>query len=150
MLVHFLGGNLLLAGIFLKISAGEPLVNVLTGTNDLAYWLILSGVAINAAIPPLHAWLTDAYPEGTITGSVYLSSFTTKVAVYALIRIFPGAEILLWAGVIMALYGVIYAILENDIRRLLSYHIVSQVGFMVAGVGIGVPIGSQWGYRSCV
>ena len=137
LLVHFLGGNLLLAGIFLKISAGEPLVNVLTGTNDLAYWLILSGVAINAAIPPLHAWSTDAYPEGTITGSVYLSSFTTKVAVYALIRIFPGAEILLWAGVIMALYGVIYAILENDIRRLLSYHIVSQVGFMVAGVGIG-------------
>ncbi|MFZ5943941.1 MAG: Na(+)/H(+) antiporter subunit D [Bacillota bacterium] len=137
LLVHMFGGNLLLAGIFLKITAGQPLITALTGTNDAAFWLILLGVGVNAAIPPLHAWLTDAYPEGTITGSVFLSSFTTKVAVYCLIRIFPGATVLLWAGVIMALYGVVYAVLENNIRRLLAYHIISQVGFMVAGVGIG-------------
>jgi len=113
---------------------------VLTGNNDLAFWLILAGVSINAAIPPLHAWLTDAYPEGTVTGSVFLSSFTTKVAVYTLIRIFPGTELLVWAGVIMALYGVVYAVLENDIRRLLAYHIISQVGYMVAAVGIGTEL----------
>lgn len=136
-LVHMFGGNLLLAGIFLKVSAGQPEIMSLTGTQDWAFWLILAGVAINSAIPPLHAWLTDAYPEGTITGSVFLSSFTTKVAVYCLIRIFPGTSLLIWAGVIMALYGVVYAVLENDIRRLLAYHIVSQVGFMVAGVGLG-------------
>ena len=139
-LVHLFGGNLLLAGIFLKISAGQPEVMSLTGTTDAAFWLILAGVAINAAIPPLHSWLTDAYPEGTITGSVFLSSFTTKVAVYCLIRIFPGTELLIWAGVIMALYGVVFAILENDVRRLLAYHIVSQVGFMVAGVGMGTEL----------
>jgi len=109
----------------------------LTGTNGAAFWLILLGVAINAAIPPLHAWLTDSYPEATLTGSVFLSGFTTKVAVYVLVRVFPGTTILLWLGVAMTLYGVIYAILENDIRRLLSYHIISQVGFMVAGVGLG-------------
>jgi len=139
-LVHFFGGNLLLAGIFLKVTSGQVEVGVLTGTNDAAFWLILLGISVNTAIPPLHAWLTDAYPEGTITGSVFLSAFTTKVAVYCLIRIFPGVELLIWAGVIMTLYGVIYAVIENDIRRLLSYHIVSQVGFMVAAVGIGTEL----------
>lgn len=139
-LVHAFGGNLLLAGIFLKISAGQPEITLLTGTGDLSFWLILLGVAINAAIPPLHAWLTDAYPEGTITGSVFLSSFTTKVAVYTLIRLFAGTQLLIWAGVIMALYGVVYAVLENDIRRLLAYHIISQVGYMVAAVGMGTDL----------
>lgn len=139
-LVHTFGGNMLLFGIFLKVTAGQTEVMALTGTNDLAFWLILLGVSINAAIPPLHAWLTDAYPEGTITGSVFLSSFTTKVAVYTLIRIFPGTELLIWAGVIMALYGVVYAVLENDIRRLLAYHIISQVGYMVAAVGMGTDL----------
>ena len=89
---------------------------------------------------PLHAWLVDAYPEGTVTGSVFLSSFTTKVAVYCLIRIFAGTDFLIWFGVLMALYGACYAIMENDMRRLLSYHIVSQVGFMVAGVGLGTAM----------
>lgn len=139
-LIHTLGGNLLLAGIFFKVTAGQPLVTALTGTGGWSFWLILIGIAINSAIPPLHAWLTDAYPEGTITGSVFLSSFTTKVAVYALIRVFPGSELLLWAGVIMAIYGVIFAVLENDIRRLLAYHIISQVGFMVAGAGMGTDL----------
>lgn len=141
LLVHMFGGNMLLAGIFLKVSAGEMLVSGLaSGPHDLAFWLILIGVAVNAAIPPIHGWLVDAYPEGTITGSVFLSSFTTKVAVYCLIRIFAGTEFLMWVGVIMALYGACFAIIENDMRRLLAYHIVSQVGFMVAGVGIGTDL----------
>lgn len=139
-LVHFLGGNLLLAGILLKITAGQPNITVLTGTIDLSYWLILLGIAVNAAIPPLHAWLTDAYPETSITGIVFMNAFTTKVAVYTLIRIFPGAQILLWMGLIMAIYGVIYAVLENNIRRLLSYHIISQLGIMITGVGIGTEL----------
>ncbi len=141
LLVHMFGGNMLLAGIFLKVSAGEMMVSSLaSGPHDLAFWLILIGVAVNAAIPPIHGWLVDAYPEGTITGSVFLSSFTTKVAVYCLIRIFAGTEFLMWVGVIMALYGACFAIIENDMRRLLAYHIVSQVGFMVAGVGIGTDL----------
>lgn len=140
LLVHFLGGNLLLGGILLLMSQGGLAVTSLTGTGGPAFWLILAGVAVNAAVVPLHAWLTDAYPEGTVTGSVFLSAFTTKVAVCVLIRVFPGTELLIWAGVVMALYGAIYAILENDARRLLAYSIISQVGYMVAGVGIGTEL----------
>jgi multicomponent Na+:H+ antiporter subunit D len=88
-------------------------------------------------MPPLHSWLPDAYPEASVAGTVFLSAYTTKAAVYALARGFPGVELLLWLGVAMAIYGVTYAMLENDIRRLLSYHIVSQVGFMVAAIGVG-------------
>jgi hypothetical protein len=95
---------------------------------------------INAAVPPLHAWLTDAYPEATVTGAIFLSALTTKTAVYVLIRGFPGTELLVWLGAVMALWGVVYAVLANDIRRLLAYHIISQVGYMVAGVGMGTAI----------
>lgn len=141
LLVHMLGGNLLLGGIFLKVSGGDQMIsNLAAGPHDAAFWMILIGVAVNAAIPPVNAWLVDAYPEGTITGSVFLSSFTTKVAVYALIRIFAGTDFLIWFGCFMALYGACYAIMENDMRRLLGYHIISQVGFMVAGVGIGTAM----------
>jgi formate hydrogenlyase subunit 3/multisubunit Na+/H+ antiporter MnhD subunit len=79
-------------------------------------------------------------PEASVTGTVFLSAFTTKTAVYLLVRAFPGSDLLLWAGIVMALYGVVYAVLENDIRRLLAYHIISQVGYMVAAVGIGTPM----------
>jgi len=140
LLVHMFGGNMLLLGIILKVTQGNILISNIAEVHDTAFWLILIGVAVNAAIPPIHGWLVDAYPEGTITGSVFLSSFTTKVAVYCLIRLFAGTEFLIWAGVIMALYGAIFALIENDMRRLLSYHIVSQVGFMVAGVGIGTAL----------
>ena len=105
--------------------------------NGVAFYLILIGFMLNAAVPPLHAWLTDAYPEATVTGAVFLSAFTTKTAVYALIRAYPGTELLIWMGTVMALYGVVFAMLSNDIRRLLGYHIISQVGFMVAAVGMG-------------
>jgi len=143
LLVHATGGATLLGGILLHASRGGSLrVTALdpAATDPLAFWLILTGVTLNAAVPPLHAWLTDAYPEASVGGAVFLSAFTTKTAVYLLIRAFPGTEILVPLGVAMALYGVVYAVLENDIRRLLAYHIVSQVGYMVAGVGIGSPL----------
>ncbi len=140
LLVHFMGGNLLLAGIFLKVSQGEYLVTSLTANMDLAAILIFLGVAVNAAIYPLHAWVPDAYPQGTITGSVFMSFLTTKVAVYTLVRVFPGLEILIWLGCIMALIAVAYAILANDIRLIFSYHIVSQLGYMVAAAGIGTEL----------
>jgi len=139
LLVHGFGGAALLGGIILHAADGGTLAfgaMSLTGATAL----ILLGFAINAAIPPLHAWLTDAYPEATVIGAVFLSAFTTKTAVYALARGFPGEPLLVWAGVAMALYGVVFAVLENDIRRLLAYHIVSQVGYMVCGIGIGTPL----------
>ena len=141
--VHALGGSLFFAGITIHLSSGGGLaIAPLTSatTSQWAYGLILTAVLINAAVPPLHAWLTDAYPEASVSGMVFLSAFTTKGAVYLLIRVFPGSELLVLAGVAMALYGVIYAVLENDIRRLLAYHIISQVGYMVAAVGIGTNL----------
>jgi len=84
--------------------------------------------------------LPDAYPEATVTGAVFMSAFTTKTAVYVLIRAFPGTEILLWLGAIMTLYGVFYATLQDNFRRLLAYHIISQVGYMVTGIGMGTEL----------
>ncbi|NOY10598.1 MAG: Na(+)/H(+) antiporter subunit D [Archaeoglobi archaeon] len=138
---HLFGGLCLLAGIVLYVlQTGSTEFTLFSPSTGLAYYLILLGFIINAAVPPLHAWLPDAYPEATVTGAVYLTAFTTKTAVYTLARGFAGEEILMWLGAIMAMYGVIFAVLENDGRRLLSYHIISQVGYMVAGVGIGTAM----------
>ncbi|MFA6564394.1 MAG: Na(+)/H(+) antiporter subunit D [Verrucomicrobiia bacterium] len=142
LLVHVAGGVLLLAGMVIhcKATGNWSFVAFDVQQPTLAAWLVLAGFILNAAVPPLHAWLPDAYGEATFNGSVFLCAFTTKTAVYALCRGFPGMEILVPLGVIMALYGVVYAVLENDCRRLLAYHIISQVGYMVAGVGLGTQM----------
>jgi multicomponent Na+:H+ antiporter subunit D len=140
LMVHAVSGVMLLAGIVLFYSETGTLAFDRMQASNLTFYLILLGFLINAAVPPLHAWLSDAYPESTITGAIFLSAFTTKTAVYTLIRGFPGTDFLIWLGVIMALWGVVYAVLANDIRRLLAYHIISQVGYMVAGVGMGTAI----------
>lgn len=137
--VHLFGGSVLLAGILWHLAAGGTIAFTAFASGGPA-WLILAGFALNAAVPPLHAWLSDSYPEATVTGAVFLSAFTTKTAIYALARGFAGWDVLVAAGVVMALYGVVYAVLENDIRRILAYHIISQVGYMVAGVGIGTQM----------
>src|SRR5690606_16809633 len=98
--------------------------------------LILIGILINSGAPPLGAWLPDAYPEASPSGTVFLSAFTTKTSVYVLLVLFAGCNLLVWVGCLMALYGIVYAILENDMRRILAYSIVNQVGFMVCAVGI--------------
>ncbi len=140
LLVHIFGGVCLIGGIVIHyVNTGSLLFGPIEGAGT-AFYLILIGFILNAAVPPLSAWLSDAYPEATITGSVFLAAFTTKTAVYVLVRGFPGTEILVPLGVFMALYGVVYAVLENNCRRLLAYHIISQVGYMVAGVGIGTDM----------
>jgi multicomponent Na+:H+ antiporter subunit D len=142
LLVHVAGGLSLLCGMVLHASAsGSWAFEQLDVQHPTAAtYLIMVGFILNAAVPPLHAWLPDAYGEATFNGSVFLCAFTTKTAVYALCRGLAGMEILVPLGVIMALYGVVYAVLENDCRRLLAYHIVSQVGYMVAGVGLGTEL----------
>ena len=148
LLWHVAGGLILLAGIMLQHSvSGDLSVQYLpfhgwwpTDLQSLASFLIVIGFIVNAAVPPFGAWLPDAYPAATVTGAVFMSAFTTKTAVYALIRVCAGSEMLIVLGVIMAIYGVVYAVLENDARRLLAYHIISQVGYMVAGVGLGTPM----------
>ena len=139
-LVHLFGGLCLLAGIVIYISNTGSVVFEAMPQQNLSTWLMLLGVLVNAAAPPFSAWLSDAYPEATVTGGVILSAYTTKTAVYTLIRGFPGWEILIVVGCIMTLYGIIYALLENDMRRILAYSIINQVGFMVTGVGIGTVV----------
>ena len=140
-LIHIVGGLFLLAGILLHYGdTGSFLFGLLEQDGSMAFYLILLGFMLNAAVPPLHAWMPDAYPEASVTGAIFLATYTSKTAVYVLIRAFAGTEILIWIGAIMALYCVMYATLQNDFRRLLSYHIASQIGYMVAAIGLGTGL----------
>lgn len=138
--MHLLGGVLLMTGL-----AGETLTSgsvrfTAMAPDTPARWLILAGFLLNAGAPPLSAWLPDAYPRASFSGMVTLSAFTTKTAVFVLIVGFPGATVLVWVGLFMVFYGIVFAILENDMRRILAYSIVNQVGFMVTGIGIGTDL----------
>jgi multicomponent Na+:H+ antiporter subunit D len=138
--LHLAGGVILFAGIAGHIIATGDASFTRMNLDSTAHWLILAGFLINAGAPPFSAWLPDAYPEASWSGMVFLSAFTTKTAVYVLLRGFPGTEILIWIGIFMIFYGIVYALLENDMRRILAYSIVNQVGFMVAGIGIGTEM----------
>ncbi|HEY7776510.1 MAG TPA: Na(+)/H(+) antiporter subunit D [Kineobactrum sp.] len=139
-IMHLLGGVVLKVGIEgLLVSTGSLDIRPLQA-NDFSTWMILIGILINAAAPPLSAWLSDAYPTASPSGSVFLSAFTTKTAILALILLFPGESVLIGVGLFMVFYGIIYALLENDIRRILAFSIVNQVGFMVVAVGIGTEM----------
>jgi len=139
-LVHLIGGLFLLAGIVLYVQKTGTISFDYIGLTGIESYLIFIGIALNAAAIPLHAWLPDAYPMGTPTSTVFLSAFTTKSAVYLLIRTFPGADILIVIGGLMVSLPIFYAVLENDIRRVLSYSLMNQVGFMLVGIGIGTEL----------
>ena len=140
LMIHLLGGVILMAGIAGHVAEFGSIAFQRMTLDSPAHWLILAGFLINAGAPPLSAWLPDAYPEASWSGTVFLSAFTTKTAVYVLLRGFPGTELLIYIGLFMAFYGIVYALLENDMRRILAYSIVNQVGFMVTGVGIGTEM----------
>ncbi len=139
-LVHLIGGLFLLAGIVLYVQTRGTLEFDYIGLDGAGSWLIFIGIALNAAAIPLHAWLPDAYPMGTPSSTVFLSAFTTKSAVYLMARTFPGAAPLIWIGAIMVFVPIFYAVLENDIRRVLAYSLLNQVGFMLCGIGIGTAL----------
>ncbi|MCP4111192.1 MAG: Na(+)/H(+) antiporter subunit D [Desulfobacteraceae bacterium] len=139
-MVHVFGGLCLLAGIIIYIHKTGSAEFGFMELKGIESYLIFAGIAVNAAIPPLHPWLQDAYPEATVTGAVFLSAFTTKSAVYVMARIFPGAELLIWLGALMTAIPIFYAVLENDIRRVLAYSLINQVGFMMCGIGIGTQL----------
>jgi len=140
LLVHLLGGVVLMIGIVAHVVETGSLEFTAMQPDSFGNWLILIGFLVNAGAPPLSAWIADAYPEASPSGTVFLSAFTTKTAVFALLVGFPGADILVPIGLYMVFYGIIYALLENDMRRILAYSIVNQVGFMVAAIGIGTSL----------
>ncbi|UJS26089.1 Na(+)/H(+) antiporter subunit D [Thiothrix winogradskyi] len=137
LLVHLLGGVVLMSGIVAYVFETGSTAFTAMQADSVATWLILAGFLVNAGAPPLSAWIADAYPEASPSGMVFLSAFTTKTAVFVLLVGFAGTEILIYIGLYMVFYGIIYALLENDMRRILAYSIVNQVGFMVTAIGIG-------------
>jgi len=140
LLVHLFGGTLLLAGIAgFWLDTNSILFSPMELTTP-AQCLILAAFLVNAGAPPISSWLPDAYPESSPAGMVFLSAFTTKTAVYVILRSFAGEEVLIYFGLFMIFYGIIYALLENDMRRILAYSIVNQVGFMITAAGIGTQL----------
>ena len=138
--IHIGSGVLLLAGVLLHYRATGSLTFEHLGLVSPGTALIFVAFGIKCAFPFLHSWLEDAYPEATVTGTVLLSSFTTKVAIYALARGFAGTEILVPIGAAMTAFPIFYAVIENDLRRVLAYSLNNQLGFMVCGIGIGTEL----------
>jgi len=140
LIMHVGSGLLLLAGILLHYRHTGSLAFGALDIKSPGGVLILLAFGIKCAFPMLHGWLKDAYPESTVTGTVFLSAFTTKVAVYALARAFAGTEILIPIGAAMTAFPIFYAVIENDLRRVLAYSLNNQLGFMVVGIGIGTEL----------
>jgi multicomponent Na+:H+ antiporter subunit D len=138
--MHLLSGILLLAGAVIHYQQSGQIAFDFIGIDSLSGALILLAFGIKCGFPLLHGWITDAYPSASPSGTVFLSMFTTKVAVYALARGFPGTEVLVTIGVVMALFPIFYAVIENDLRRVLGYSMINQIGFMVVGVGVGTEL----------
>ena len=139
-LMHLLGGVILMVGVVGHVVDTGSIEFGAMELGSFATWMMLVGFLINAGAPPFSSWLPDAYPEASWSGTVFLSAFTTKTAVFVLLKGFPGTEVLIWVGLYMIMYGIIYALLENDMRRILAYSIINQVGFMVVGAGIGTEM----------
>ena len=140
LVIQVISGVLLLAGALMIYHQSGSLSFGHIGLNGAASVLIFIAFGIKCAFPLLHNWLTDAYPEATPTGTVFLSAFTTKVAVYALARSFAGTEILVYIGATMTCFPIFYAVIENDLRRVLAYSMINQIGFMVVGIGLGTAL----------
>ncbi len=134
-------GMLLAAGAALHYADKGSLAFDAIGLASPGGVLLLAAFGIKCAFPLLHNWLQDAYPEASATGTVILSAFTTKIGIYALARGFPGEELLVYVGVTMAVFPIFFAVIENDLRRVLAYSLNNQLGFMVVGIGLGTELG---------
>lgn len=151
LIMHLIGGALLLGGILFQYQITGSLevveLSKLAGHNlaPLASYLIMAGIGLNAAFILLHTWLPDAYPRAPFYGTIFMSVYTTKTAVYLLARVAPGFEGLAYLGATMTIVGVTMALLQSNARKLLSYHMVSQIGYMVAGIGLGSAAGVDGG-----
>ncbi len=140
LILQVLSGVLLLGGALAHFHETGSLAFEFIGLDSLGSYLIFAAFGIKCAFPFVHTWLTDAYPEATPTGTLFLSSFTTKVAVYAFARAYPGEDLLIYIGAAMTCFPIFWAVIENDLRRVLGYSMINQIGFMVVGVGIGTSI----------
>ena len=140
LIVQVISGILLLSGTLIFYAETGSTSFETIGLQSLGGKLIFLAFGIKCAFPLLHGWLVDSYPQATPTGTVFMSAFTTKLAVYALARGFEGVDILIYIGACMAMFPIFYAVIENDLRRVLSYSMINQIGFMVCGIGLGTEL----------
>jgi multicomponent Na+:H+ antiporter subunit D len=142
LILHILSGLLLMAGaaFYYVENGGDLAISQMKLGSSTAAWLIFLALGIKSAWPFFHTWLVDSYPESTPTGAVFLSAFTTKAAVCILAQTFVGTEALIWIGTAMAMFPIFYAVIENDLRRVLGYSMINQIGFMMVGIGIGTDL----------
>ena len=140
LVIQILSGLLLFAGAAVLYTQTGSIRFEHIGLEGVAGWLIFVAFGIKCAFPLMHNWLQDAYPQATVTGTVFLSAFTTKLAVYALARGYAGTPELIWIGAVMTAFPIFYAVIENDLRRVLAYSLNNQLGFMVVGIGIGTEL----------
>ena len=140
LIIQIGSGLLLLSGTILHFGETGSIAFETFTLDSTAGLLIFLSFGIKAAFPLLHSWLQDAYPEATVSGTVILSMFTTKLAIYALVRGFAGTDILVPIGATMAVFPVFWAMIEDDFRRVLAWGLNSQLGIMVTGIGIGTDL----------
>ena len=139
-LIQVTSGMFLLAGaIILLINDGSALLTKFD-INSLYGQLIFIAFGIKAAFPLLNGWLQDSYPEASEIGTVALSTFTTKLAIFCFAKCFAGTELLIVIGAIMTFYPIFFAVIENDLRRVLTYSLNNQLGFMIVAIGIGTEL----------
>ncbi|WP_144395307.1 Na(+)/H(+) antiporter subunit D [Pleionea sediminis] len=140
LVIQVISGLLLMSGALVIYQTGGSLKFEHIGLEGLSGWLIFIAFGIKCCFPLLHNWMQDAYPQATVTGTVVLSAFTTKLAVYSLARGYAGEDILVIIGATMTAFPIFFAVIENDLRRVLSYSLNNQLGYMVVGVGIGTEL----------
>jgi multicomponent Na+:H+ antiporter subunit D len=139
--IQVLSGVLLLDGIaYVWHYQGDLSLQAFSDLNQPGALIIFIAFGIKAAFPFLHNWLQDSYPKASVTGAVVLSAFTTKLAVYAFARMFPGQHELIWIGAVMTCFPVFFAVIENDLRKVLAYSTNNQIGFMICAIGVGTPL----------
>lgn len=139
--IQILAGVLLLDGVaYIYEKTGTLELKAFESLSDPGAIFVLLAVGIKSAFPLLHNWLQDSYPKASVVGGVVLAAFTTKLAVLITARLFPGFEVLIWTGAVMAVFPVVFALIENDLRKVLAYALNSQVGFMICAIGVGTPL----------
>ena len=142
-LTHLFSSGLILIGIsYLITTKGNteiiPLTELINNKDQgfLFYTLLSIGCLINVAAVPFAGWLVNCYPKASGSGFIYLTAFSTKISIIILIKLFSGLAALKFIGIMMMIYGGVYACLEENLRKILCYLIISQLGLMVVATGI--------------
>jgi formate hydrogenlyase subunit 3/multisubunit Na+/H+ antiporter MnhD subunit len=127
-----------------------------TGLAAAAFVLMMIGAAGKAGAMPFHTWIPDAAVDAPVTFMAFLpAAFEKLLGIYLLARVAldffkirpgsPLAILLMIVGAVTIVLAVLMALIQKDLKRLLSYHAVSQVGYMILGIGTAIPVGIAGG-----